>query len=95
MERFLPRDPAAFRHGNNLVRFDPFYGVDEAARPEDFETIGLYCFFQSEVNAQIVLSLVARSGLDVARQSFSAGGEFQARSDPIAVAFGSDGADEE
>src|SRR5437870_13047607 len=95
MERFLPRDPAAFRHDNNLVCFDPFYSVHEAARPENFETIGLYCFFQSEVNAQIVLSLIARSGLDVARQSLCADGEFQARSDPIAVAFGSDGTDEE
>ena len=59
MERFLPRDPAAFRDDNNLVRFDPLYSVDKAARPEDFETIGLYCFFQPKVNAQIVLSLIA------------------------------------
>ena len=95
MERFLPGDPAAFRHNNNLVRLDPFYHVDEAARPANLETIGLYCFFQPEVNAQIVLSLIARSGLDVACESFSADGEFQARSDPNAVAFGSDGADEE
>jgi hypothetical protein len=95
LERFLPRDPTAFRHDKNLVCFDPFNGVDDAARPANFETIGLCCFVQPEVYAQIVLSLIARSGLDVARESFFADGQFQQRSDRIAVAFGSNGADDE
>src|SRR5258708_5916489 len=95
MERFLPHDPAAFRDDNNLVCFDPFYSIHAAAGPENFETISLYCFFQPKMNAQIVLSLITRSSLDVAGQSLSADGKFQARADPIAVALGSDDADEE
>src|SRR5262249_57728 len=80
---------------NNLIRFDRFDHVDGAARPIDFETIGLSRLVQSEVDAQIVLSLIARSGLDVACQSLSAGRWFPGRTNSIAVAFGSDSANQD
>ena len=68
--------------------------IDAAARPENFETVSLLRTGQSEMNAQIILSLIAGSRLDVTHQNLSTDGEFQLRSYAVAVALGSDGADQ-
>ena len=86
-ERFFRSDAAAFRNGQDLIRFDVLQTIDHAAGPEDFETLGHSRTPQAKMNAQVVLSLVAGSRLDVTQQNLSIHGQFQTRADAIPIAF--------
>ena len=92
---FLPRHSAAFRDSATIwFALIPSTVSTTPLGQRISRRSACCCIFQSKVNTQVVLSLIARSRLNVAHQNFSAHGKFQASSDAIAVTFGSDGADE-
>src|SRR5262245_13710113 len=59
MERFLAGYSTAFSHRDYLVRSDCVDRFYDAAWPRNLETIRLRGLFQSKVDAQIVLPLIA------------------------------------
>src|SRR5262245_49361411 len=95
MKRFLAGNATPLSYYEDLVCFDSINGIRHPAGPQHLQAVRLRRLVQPEVHAQIVLPLVTRTRLDVARESFPTDGEFQAGANPVPIAFDAHSADQD
>src|SRR5262249_6434125 len=95
LELFLVDQTLPFLNGEDPVRAHVSDFIYYSARPSDFDQVHLRAFFQTKMQSHVAMRDVARAASNFVNLSQVAGYNFYFRSDAVAIAFYSNGPDQD